>query len=152
MTIEDAITIVRKHNQKDKVTWTGETEDMYMILLDNDDDGYETVNKKSGALGFLWMWEAMELNSKGDIWNIAVPGRDQNEKLLYEESAQELTDELFKLYEGDEKTVLHVLSCVAEYEKDVVELLEYIRDYKESDPDDVVSYAYEILQRRDPNA
>lgn len=70
--VKEAIGIVESKNPKNKVIGVSETEDMYILVLDNDNEGYETVNKNTGENSFIWVWEYMELSKAGKTKNLKM--------------------------------------------------------------------------------
>ena len=73
--LKEAIDKIKVLKPDHKVIGLSETEDIFIVLLDTDDEGYETVNKKTGELGFLWFWEYGQLSIEGKI-------RDLDDALL----------------------------------------------------------------------
>ncbi len=67
--------------------------------------------------------------------------------LPYEEIAQELCTELIKIYNNDKHAVLATLSCVIDYEEDVKELLQFIKEGDEVDEETVSVLALDIADR-----
>ena len=72
----------------------------------------------------------------------------KSDVLPYEKEAQELCTELLRIYKHDEHAVLAVLSCVSDYEEDVKELLQFIREDDEVTQETVAVVASEISDRR----
>ena len=65
MTAEEAIQIAELTKKPCKAIGLGETDELFIVVLDNDDEGYETVNKNTKEVGFMWMWEFGHLVAEG---------------------------------------------------------------------------------------
>ena len=60
ITLDDAKNKIQKEHSE-KVVRICESPDLYIFGLDNGDEGYQTINKKTGEIGFMWIWEFAEL-------------------------------------------------------------------------------------------
>ena len=65
MSISEAIQIVESEMSPHKVIGLGETDEQFILGLDNDNEGYETVDKKTGERGFMWVWDFIDLFDEG---------------------------------------------------------------------------------------
>ena len=67
LTEKDACKLIESKHQPYKVAWMGETEEIFILSLDNDDEGYETVDKRTGETGFMWVWDFADLVDNGKV-------------------------------------------------------------------------------------
>lgn len=72
VTPKEAIDRIENTKSKDKVLYIGETDEVYLLSLDNDDEGCETVNKQTGELGFMWIWEYLDLAENGKVKDLDI--------------------------------------------------------------------------------
>lgn len=63
--LKKAIGIIEKGHSPYKVIGVAETQDKYILALDNDDESYYTVNKNNGEESFIWIWDFIELIKSG---------------------------------------------------------------------------------------
>lgn len=60
ITLEEAKNKIQKEHPEEIVR-VCESLELYIFGLNNGDEGYQTVNKKTGETGFMWIWEFGEL-------------------------------------------------------------------------------------------
>jgi len=73
---------------------------------------------------------------------------DCSDVLPYEKEAQELVDELIRLFDGKKTNVLTVLSLVSGYESDTKALLNYIKSNSDVSAQEVIDYALDLYDER----
>lgn len=61
ITLKEAINLVKKNNSNKEIIGISETDDAYIIAIDDGKEGYESVNKNTGEESFIWIWEYGEL-------------------------------------------------------------------------------------------
>ena len=69
ISLTEAIKIIQA---SEEITYLGETDDTYLIVLNNDDEGCETVNKTTGERGFMWTWDFIDLKKANLIRDISL--------------------------------------------------------------------------------
>jgi len=59
LTLEEAIKIIESEKNNRKVIHSGESDDKFVFLLsdNNGDESYDTVDKKTGEIGWMWFWD-----------------------------------------------------------------------------------------------
>lgn len=68
-----AIEAVKKvDSKKEPVIGIAETNDMFILALDNDDEAYKTVNKNTGDIGSIWIWDYMDLTDRKDFKKLNI--------------------------------------------------------------------------------
>lgn len=67
LTIDEAIRSVESNNKPNQAIGAAETDELFIIALDNDEEAYKTVDKESGAIGDIWIWDYIDLNDEGKI-------------------------------------------------------------------------------------
>lgn len=67
LTVKDACNLIESNHKPYKVVWLGETEELFILSLNNDDEGYETVDKHTGKTGFMWIWDFADLVDDGKV-------------------------------------------------------------------------------------
>lgn len=70
--LKEAIDLIEKQKQPYIVKAAAETDELYILSLNNGSEGYETVNKSTGETGFMWIWEYMDLAQEGKAKRIVI--------------------------------------------------------------------------------
>ena len=70
ITLDEAKRIMKELHPEDSVVRVCETPDMYVLGLSNDDEGYDTIHKLTGEIGFIWYWEFADLYDSGWICDL----------------------------------------------------------------------------------
>lgn len=66
MDLYKAIDLI-KETSTDEIGSIYETDDLYLFAFKNYDEGCRTVNKITGAIDFMWVWDFILLNMAGEL-------------------------------------------------------------------------------------
>ena len=80
LTLNDAVQLAETRFGL-RVTAVGETEDLWVLYLDNDDESYVTYNKNTGKQGEMWIADFIDLIEKGKT-KVIANGRENVVKLM----------------------------------------------------------------------